>query len=211
MWPSKETSRSFEQEALPHLDALYSMALKLTRNPSDAEDLVQNALLKALRFYHRYEEGTNIRAWLFKVLINLFYNDRRKERNEQKLRLQVSSLDPGAQFMSQASASGLQPEQRLLDMISEAHLREALDKLPEEFRLAVELCDLHDFSYREIAEILECPVGTVMSRLHRGRQQLKRRLYSYALEQGYIHRPAEAEQEREPAAVDLDAFRRRRA
>ncbi len=207
MFKAKKSRRAFEKEALPHLDALYAMAMRLTKDPSDAEDLVQDAMVKAFRFHHRYREGTNIRAWLFKVMVNLFYNDRRKAKKEQNLRQEVSAMDPGAQFVSQASATGANPEAGLLDQIAEDRLREALEKLPDEFRIAVVLCDLYDFSYREIAEILDCPVGTVMSRLYRGRQQLKRRLYHFALESGYITPPLAKES---GGATDLAAYRRER-
>ena len=186
MFGTDQKRRAFEKEALPHLDGLYAMAMRLTKDPSDAEDLVQDAIVKAYRFFHRYNEGTNIRAWLFKVMVNLFYNDRRKAQKERKLRLEVSGMDPDDRFISQASGEGQNPEASLLDQISEVHLREALEKLPEEFRMAVVLCDLYDFNYREIADILGCPIGTVMSRLYRGRQQLKKRLYRYAVEQGYV-------------------------
>lgn len=208
MFGTDHKRRSFEKEALPHLDALYAMAMRLTKDPSDAEDLVQDAMVKAYRFFHRYNEGTNIRAWLFKVMVNLFYNDRRKAQKEQKLRVEVSVMDPDDRFISQASGGEQNPEASLLEQISEAHLREALEKLPEEFRMAVVLCDLYDFNYREIADILGCPIGTVMSRLYRGRQQLKRRLYRYAVEQGYIKQVSE--QGADVAATDLAAYRKRR-
>ena len=198
--------RAFEKEALPHLDALYAMALRLTRDPADAEDLVQDALVKAYRFFHRYNEGTNIRAWLFKVMVNLFYNDRRKAKKEQKLRMEVSAMDPDDRFISQASGGSGDPEASLLDQISEGELREVLEKLPENFRIPVVLCDLYDFNYREIADILGCPIGTVMSRLYRGRQQLKRRLHLVALEQGYIPTDKGAGDE----TTDLSAYRRSR-
>jgi len=196
--------RAFEREALPHMDALYAMALRLTRDPADAEDLVQDGMVKAYRFFHRYNEGTNIRAWLFKVMVNLFYNDRRKAKKEQKLRLEVSAMDPDDRFISQASGGSGDPEANLLDQISEGQLRDALEKLPENFRIPVVLCDLYDFNYREIADILGCPIGTVMSRLYRGRQQLKRRLYQLAVEQGYIKPETGAGGD----ATDLAAYRR---
>ncbi len=208
MFKAKQSRRTFEKEALPHLDALYAMALRLTKDPNDAEDLVQDAMVKAFRFFHHYREGTNIRAWLFKVQINLFYNDRRKAQKEKRLRQEVSAMEPDAQFVSQASAGGLNPEASLLEQISEEQLREALEKLPHDFRVAVVLCDLYDFSYREIADVLECPVGTVMSRLYRGRQQLKRRLYHYALDNGYITAPSG--ESSGATTADLAAYRRRK-
>jgi RNA polymerase sigma-70 factor (ECF subfamily) len=207
--PPKEAQRQiFETEALPHLDALYGMALRLTQDERDAEDLVQDAMVKAYRFFHRYQPGSNIKAWLFKVLVNIFYNSRRQRRNTQRLHTEAGLLPHHGQFLSAASTSGRDAEAQLLEQIAASELRAAVEELPEEFRLAVILCDVHDFSYKEIAEILGCPVGTVMSRLHRGRRLLQKRLYDYWVEQGYLRPEKDAKDDGEPD--DLEAYRRRR-
>jgi RNA polymerase sigma-70 factor (ECF subfamily) len=198
---------AFEQEALPHLDALYGMALRLTHDERQAEDLVQDSLVKAFRFFHRFEKGTNVRAWLFKILVNTFYNTLRKERNVHRLALEAE-VDPHyEQFLSASTVEGRRAEEILNDRLVLEKLREAVEKLPEEFRQTVLLCDLYDFNYKEIAEILDCPVGTVMSRLYRGRRLLQKKLYAYAVEQGYL-RPAA-----EPGAPvpSLEEYRRRKA
>ena len=191
---------------MPHLDSLYAMALRLTRDSADAEDLVQDALVKAYRFHHRYQEGTNIRAWLFKLMVNLFYNDRRKNKNDQRLRQQVAT-QRAPLFEAQAAAQG--QEEAILERLSEDRIKSALEALPEDFRVAVVLCDLYDFSYKEIAEILDCPVGTVMSRLYRGRRRLQEQLFEYAVEQGVIRAPAGDGASAD--LQDLEAYRRQRS
>ena len=197
MFRSRKQRHAFEKEALPHLDALYAMALRLTRNSDDAEDLVQDAMVKAYRFFHRYEAGSNIRAWLFKLLVNLFYNTQRKVQKDQRLQLETRR-----QQVSEADLTNQRFESLLGDRLVQDRLRAALEELPEEFRLGVVLCDLYDFSYREIAEILDCPVGTVMSRLYRGRRMLQEELFEYAREQGYLSPPRGAQ-----APTDLEAYR----
>jgi RNA polymerase sigma-70 factor (ECF subfamily) len=189
---------------MPHLDAMYAMALRLTANPADAEDLVQDALVKSYRFFHRYQEGSNIKAWLFKVMVNLFYNNLRKAKKDRRLQVEAASESSLERIISEASAAGGRPEQLLLGQLTEERMRQAVDELPEEFRVAVLLCDLYDFSYKEIAEILDCPVGTVMSRLYRGRRILQSKLFEYAVEQGII-RPPETGQ---GPAADLEAYRK---
>lgn len=198
--------KAFEEQALPYLDALYGMALRLTQDERDAEDLVQDCMVKAFRFFHRYQEG-NIKAWLFKVLVNTFYNTYRKNKNTQRLHSDAEAGSHYERFVSEASAAAQNAEEALLDKLALEKLREAVDELPEEFRLAVLLCDIYGFSYKEIAEILERPVGTVMSRLHRGRRQLQKRLYDLALERGYLR---EEPEDRENQPTDLETYRRRR-
>jgi RNA polymerase sigma-70 factor (ECF subfamily) len=201
------TKRSdFERDALPHLDALYGMAVRLTGSERDAEDLVQDAMVKAFRFFHRFQPGSNIKAWLFKVLVNTFYNTVRKHRNIQRLHAEAGEMDGHLDlFLASATTVGRRAENEILDRLAAEEIRAAMEELPEEFRLAVILSDVHDFSYKEIAEILGCPVGTVMSRLHRGRRLLRRRLHDYAVEQGYIEPRRETSE-----AADLDAYRRQR-
>lgn len=204
--------QAFEEQALPYLDALYGMALRLTQDERDAEDLVQDCMVKAFRFFHRYQEGSNIKAWLFKVLVNTFYNTIRKTKNTQRLHSDAEAGSHYERFVSEASTSAQNAEEVLLDRLVVEKLHEAMNELPEEYRLAVLLCDVYGFSYKEIAEILERPVGTVMSRLHRGRRLLQKRLYDVALEQGYIQPPKTGSQTEDPdeQPTDLEAYRRRR-
>lgn len=207
---SNQQRQAFERQALPHLDALYGMALRLTHDERDAEDLVQDALVKAYRFFHRFEEGSNIKAWLFKVLVNLFYNTYRKQKNIQRLHSEAEVGSHHERFLSMATTSGRNAEEELLDRLAVEKLREAIEELPEEFRLAVLLCDLHGFSYKEIAEILERPVGTVMSRLYRGRRLLQKKLYDYAVEQGYIKAQSATDPEAasdDTTLSDLETYR----
>ncbi len=210
---SKKRRQAFEKEALPHLDALYGMALRLTRDERQAEDLVQDSLVKAYRFFHRFEEGTNAKAWLFKVMVNTFYNSVRKEKNNHRLELEAEVDSHYERFLSSHTVDGRRAEELLLEGLVVEKLRAEVEQLPEEFRTAVLLCDLYDFSYKEIAEILGCPVGTVMSRLYRGRRLLQKKLYGYAVEQGYL-RPAPSAEPAQPEAGDvptsLEAYRARR-
>ena len=210
---TRESQREvFEREALPHLDALHGMALRLTRDERQAEDLVQDALVKAYRFFHRFEEGSNIKAWLFKVLVNTFYNTVRKEKNIGKLHAGVELEPHRERYLGEATVAGRHAEEAVLDALAVEEIKREVEALPEEFRTAVLLCDVHDLSYKEIAEVVGCPVGTVMSRLYRGRKLLQKRLHGYAVEQGYL-RAADAEsQAEEPAAAiaSLESFRRRK-
>lgn len=201
--------QAFEQTALPHLDALYGLAIRLTRDEREAEDLVQDAMVRALRFWDRFEPGTNARAWLFTIVANTFYNRYRKARNQRRLEARVVEEGRQAAVVSAASAEAAAGEARALDMVSTEEIRAAIDELPEDFRVAVLLCDVHDLSYREIAEAMGCPVGTVMSRLHRARRILKRRLHAQAAARGLV--PAVEPGAGEPAPpADLAAYRRRR-
>jgi RNA polymerase sigma-70 factor (ECF subfamily) len=169
----------FEREVMPHLGSLYAVALRLTRNERDAEDLVQDTALRAYRFFHRYEAGSNGRAWLFKILHNTFLTRYRRRSREREVLEQLAE-EPTPVLYEEAD----DPEKQLLTEFLSEDVRRALDRLPEEFRTAVVLCDLEEFSYKEIAEIMECPVGTVMSRLHRGRRMLQEALRGYAQQHG---------------------------
>ncbi|HEY3358918.1 MAG TPA: sigma-70 family RNA polymerase sigma factor [Polyangia bacterium] len=186
----KSLRQEFEREALPHLEALYGTAMRLTHNPREAEDLVQDAMLKAFRFFHRFEEGTNAKAWLFKILHNTFINRYRKRLREQRLLEELERADHYGQLLAgEASAAGPDPERSLVGKMLADDVQRALAEVPPDFRMAVILADLEDFSYKEVADIMECPVGTVMSRLYRGRRILQRRLHDYAVAQGIV-RPA---------------------
>jgi RNA polymerase sigma-70 factor, ECF subfamily len=175
----------FEVQVLSHLDALYGVACRLTKLPLDAEDLVQDALVKAMRARDQYQPGTNLKAWLFKILTNTFINKYRRGGLERVV-LDGPDADPLADgWVSAASMRALRdPESQALRPIVEEEIHRALDELPEEFRLAVVLSDVEELSYKEIAEVMDCPVGTVMSRLHRGRRLLQKRLYDHAVHLG---------------------------
>src|SRR5580704_17586219 len=184
-----DTSKSdpFCDETLTHLDAMYAVACKLTRNPTEAEDLVQDAFVKAMRARQQFQAGTNLKAWLFRILTNTFINKYRRGGLERSV-LEGPDADPLADGWVSASTmrSLRDPEQIALLPIIEGEVRRALDALPPEFRLAVVLCDVEEFSYEEIADIMGCPIGTVMSRLHRGRKLLQRSLYAHALAMGIV-------------------------
>lgn len=181
------TGDAFFDEAMTHVDALYRTALRLTRNPSDAEDLVQETYLKAHRFRESYTPGTNLRAWLFRILTNSFINEYRK-RSRQPSITDVGELEDYYLFRRVKEAGedlGTDPEATVMRMFLDDEVREALESLPEQYRLPVLLADVEGFSYKEIAEITETPIGTVMSRLHRGRKQLQQKLWEYAQARGY--------------------------
>jgi RNA polymerase sigma-70 factor (ECF subfamily) len=174
---------SFAEQAMPFMDALYSAALRLTHNPTDAEDLVQETYLRAYRGFGGFTEGTNLRAWLYRILTNTFINTYRSK----KRRPEETDLDDVEDLYLyrrlgglEAATAGRSAEDELMDWFSEFEVKEAVEALPEQFRLAVLLADVEGFSYKEIAEILDIPIGTVMSRLHRGRKALQRRLYEFA-------------------------------
>jgi RNA polymerase sigma-70 factor (ECF subfamily) len=184
---SAPKSDAFADEALTHLDALYGVACKLTRNPTEAEDLVQDAFVKAMRARDQFHAGTNLKAWLFRILTNTFINKYRRGGLERSV-LDGPDADPLADgWVSASTMRQLRdPETLALMPLVEDEIRRALDALPAEFRLAVVLSDVEEFSYSEIAEIMACPVGTVMSRLHRGRKLLQGSLYNHALSLGIV-------------------------
>jgi RNA polymerase sigma-70 factor (ECF subfamily) len=180
-----QRSARFERDALPYLDSMYSAALKLTRSPSEAEDLVQETFLKAFASFHQYTDGTNLKAWLYRILNNTFINSyRRKQREPQ----QTNSDDVEDWQMARAEAhtsGGLRSaEAEALDRLPDVAVKDALANLPEDFRMAVYYADVEGFSYKEIAAIMGTPVGTVMSRLHRGRKLLREQLADYAIGRG---------------------------
>jgi RNA polymerase sigma-70 factor, ECF subfamily len=176
----------FEREAIPLLSELYGGALRLTRNPSDAEDLLQETFLRAYRGFASFKEGTNLRAWLYRILTNAFINIYRKRQREPQT---VSDSDVEEWYLyDKLGAQGAEAsaEAQVLDSLPDEDVQEALAGLPEQFRLAVLLADVEGFSYKEIAEILDVPIGTVMSRLHRGRRALERRLWDVMRDRGLV-------------------------
>jgi RNA polymerase sigma-70 factor, ECF subfamily len=182
-----ERAARFERDALPFLDQLYSAALRMTRNPADAEDLVQDTYAKAFAAFHQYKDGTNLKAWLFRILTNTFINGYRKKQREP-LQTQTDDLEDWQMAAAEAHTStGLRSaEAEALDRLADADVVDALAQVPEDFRMAVYLADVEGFSYKEIAEIMGTPVGTVMSRLHRGRKLLRSLLEDYAVDRGLI-------------------------
>ena len=179
---------------LPFLDSLYNTALRMARNAEDAEDLVQETYLKAYRYYDKFQEGTNLKAWMFKILKNTFIN---RYRKEQKRPAQADFADVEGVFEDQVDErfrdSIPNPEDAYFDGRLDGDVREALASLPRDYRMVVLLADLEDFSYKEVAEILEVPVGTVMSRLYRGRRLLEEAMLDFARKYGYLaadHTPA---------------------
>ncbi|MDX9724031.1 MAG: sigma-70 family RNA polymerase sigma factor [Myxococcota bacterium] len=207
----KAARAAFREEALPHLDALFGVALRLTKNERDAEDLVQETFLKAFHHFDKYQKGTNCKAWLFKILTNAFIN---RYRKRQKERTFLADDEPGAGLDAYAAPEAGEldrsfesPEELFHNAFSD-DVRAALEAIPVDFRMVVLLADLQDFSYREIAEIMDCPIGTVMSRLYRGRRLLQRQLVDYAVSQGYLQLDPRSEDE-EGKLLSLAEYRRK--
>lgn len=182
-----EALDKFEQTALIYLDELYAAGLRYTRNEKDAEDLVQETFLKAFSNFHRFEEGTNCRAWLFTILTNTFINRYRRKKKEREI-LNADDLLPIRQNFHDVEKSEFyqDPEKGVLNKTFSQDMKDSLESLPDEFRSVVILADLNEFSYKEVAHILGCPVGTVMSRLFRGRKLMRKNLVDVAFERGII-------------------------
>ncbi len=182
--------KEFEAEALPHMDALYRTGLRLAKNQSDAEDLVQEAFAKAYRFWDKFESGSNCRAWLFKIMTNIFINEYRS-KSRSPLQANIDDIDDNYLYGQLASSEMTEnPEQALFSKLFDDDVKKAIENLPDDFRLVAVLSFLEGFSYQEIAEIADLQLGTVKSRLHRGRKLLQKQLFDYAVKNGYIKEKA---------------------
>ena len=182
----------FTELATPYMDALYSAAMRMTRNPADAEDLVQETFLRAYRGFGGFQDGTNLKAWLYKILTNTYINIyRAKQRRPDEV--DFDDVEDFALYRRigglEAAQAGVTPERLVLDAMPDQAVKDAIEALPEQFRVAVLLADVEGFSYKEIADITGVPIGTVMSRLHRGRKQLEKRLADFAVERGLLPSP----------------------
>lgn len=183
----QERQERFERDAMPLLDQLYSAALRLTRNPQDAEDLVQDTFAKAFASSHQYKDGTNLKAWMYRILTNTFINSYRKKQREP-LQSDAEGVEDWQLVRAEAHTSrGLRSaETEALDHLPDSDVKKALQEIPSDFRMAVYFADVEGFSYKEIAEIMGTPIGTVMSRLNRGRSLLRDLLADYARDRGLI-------------------------
>jgi RNA polymerase sigma-70 factor, ECF subfamily len=184
---TRKKHEDFESEALPHMDVLYNFALRTTGNKDDAQDLLQETYLKAYRFWDKYEKGTNIRAWLFRIMKNSYINRYRKETKEPD----KVDYDDIENFYNSIRAEHTDPndlQAKLFDNLLSDEVARALESIPEDFRTVVILCDIEGLTYEEIAEFVEVPIGTVRSRLHRGRKLLQSKLLEYAKTQGFLNK-----------------------
>ncbi len=200
----------FEDAALPFLDGLYNMAFRLTRNAEDAEDLVQETFFKAYKHYEKFEPGTNLKAWLYRIMKNTFINGYRK-RQSQPPQSAFSDIEDSFETLVASDAGGQakNPEQEILEKVLDEDVQQALDNLRDDYRMVLLLVDLEGFSYKEAAGILEVPVGTVMSRLYRGRRLLEQTLLTYAQQHGYL-RDGEPQKMRTRDATRADASKKSR-
>jgi RNA polymerase sigma-70 factor, ECF subfamily len=182
---TQSVHEEFQREAVPHMDILYNYALRMTGDQDDADDLVQETYLKAYRFWDKYEKGTNIRAWLFRIMKNSYINRYRKETKEPDT-VDYDKIQNYYSTIRDESADPNDLQEKIFGGLFEDNVAQALESLPEDFRTVVILCDIEGLTYEEIAEFVDCPIGTVRSRLHRGRKMLRAVLFEYARNRGYV-------------------------
>lgn len=180
-----QKQEDFQEEIIPHLDAIYNFALRLTTDPNDAEDLVQDTVVKAYRFFNSYEKGTNAKAWLFRILKNSYINNYRKQ-SKQPHKVDYDEVATYYETIRSEQSDTTDLENIMFREMMDDNVSKALEDLPEDFRTVVLLCDVEGFTYEEIANMLDVPIGTIRSRLHRGRNLLRSKLVEYAEKKGYI-------------------------
>jgi RNA polymerase sigma-70 factor (ECF subfamily) len=204
MLAAREKRAEFERQAMVHTDSLFGAAYRLTRNARDAEDLVQDSLLRAYRFWDSFEQDSNCKAWLLRIVTNTFINEyQRKKRSREVLDAASAEQDATDGVLVHAEATDRQsPERTMVERSVSDDVQRALEALPEDFRTAVVLCDVQGLSYKEIADIMETPVGTVMSRLFRGRKLLASALREFAVSEGYVKSGAGADKAGKPSGKD---------
>jgi RNA polymerase sigma-70 factor (ECF subfamily) len=208
----KSEQKAFETEALVHIHALFGAAIRLTRSASDAEDLVQDTYFKAFRAQEQYEPGTNCKAWLFRIMTNTFINKYRRKVKEKEIL--EGPQKPAATYhmiRPEGRKATLDPENHIVDRFFSDQVLKALENVPVDFRVVVVLSDIEGFSYKEIAEMADIPVGTVMSRLFRGRRILQEELFDYAVAEGVIKAPTAKEGGEDGETFSLDAYRKKKA
>jgi RNA polymerase sigma-70 factor (ECF subfamily) len=205
---SPQSATDFETSAIAHLPSMMAVAMRLTRNSAEGEDLVQDTFVKAMRARDQFEPGTNIKAWLLKILTNTFINRYHRGTLERSV-VEGSTAEPLQDaWIGSASMNAVRdPESLALRPMLEAEIQAALDTVPEEFRLAVVLADVEELSYKEISDIMGCPIGTVMSRLHRGRRMLKSKLFEHAVAYGIVSPNAGTRESSQDEPVDLNEYR----
>jgi RNA polymerase sigma-70 factor, ECF subfamily len=181
----KQKYIDFEREALPHMNALYNFALRMTGDPDDADDLVQETFLKAFRFFDKFEKGTNCKAWLFRILKNSYINDYRKQSKEPS-KVDYEDIENFYENIRSSDVKSNHLEEDVFNNLLDDNISAAISSLPEDFRTVIILSDIEGFTYEEIADFVDCPIGTVRSRLHRARKMLYARLLNYAREKGYV-------------------------
>lgn len=181
----RQLYEDFEREAVPHMDALFNFALKMTGDSDEADDLVQETYLKAFRFFDKFEKGTNCKAWLFRIMKNTYINKYRKETKEPD-KVDYEEVENFYENVKPSSTDSAHLEKDIYDNLLDDELSEAINSLPDDFKTVVILCDIEGFTYEEIADFIDVPVGTVRSRLHRARKMLFTKLQKYASERGYI-------------------------
>ena len=175
----------FEAEAIPHMDSLYNFALKMTGNSDDANDLIQETYLKSFRFFDKFEKGTNCKAWLFRIMKNTFINSYRKKTKEPD-KVDYEDVEKFYETVKPSSTDSAHLEKEIYDNLLDDEITSAIASLPDDFKTVIILSDIEGFTYDEIADFVDCPVGTVRSRLHRARKMLFAKLYKYANEKGYV-------------------------